>query len=78
MRTYDLLIHVPVLERPPADGIRATDPEFQRAVDERLKRELSAHALSAMSLESIPRERWMDEAEQAVWARLEPAQLKLL
>ncbi len=78
MRTYDFLIHVPVLERPAADGIRATDPEFQRAVDERLKRELSAHGLSAMSLENVPRERWMDETEAAVWSRLEPAQLKLL
>ena len=78
MKTYDLLIHVPVLERPAADGVRATDPEFQRAIDARLLRELRDHALEFLSLASIPRESWMDEAEKVVWSRLEPPQLKLL
>ena len=29
--TYDLLVHVPILGAPQADGIRAADPAFQRA-----------------------------------------------
>jgi nicotinamide riboside kinase len=78
MRTYDLLIHVPLLERPRADGIRATDPAFQRAIDERLTRELSGRGLRSEMLDPDDRDAWLDLAEQLAWDRIRPPQLTLL
>ncbi len=40
MPGYALLVHVPLVELPSPDGIRAADPAFQRAVEDRLCREL--------------------------------------
>lgn len=78
MGSYDLLIHVPLVDRPRADGIRATDPAFQRAVEERLQRELAARGLAAERLDPERRQDWLDAAEQLVWQRIEPRQLALL
>lgn len=78
MKTYDLLIHVPIVEEPRADGIRATDPGFQHAVEERLGRELAARGCSAHRLDPAARAEWLDEVERLVLARLAPAQLPLL
>jgi len=33
MRTYDLLVRLPVTEAPAPDGFRSTDAEFQREID---------------------------------------------
>ena len=78
MRSYDLLIHVPIVGGPAADGIRTTDPEFQRVIDERLQRELSARGLSATLLEGGVRDGWLDQAEALVLEQLRPRQLTLL
>lgn len=78
MRTYDLLVHVPMVERPSPDGIRSSDPAFQRAVDERLEREIGDRGLSALHLDPDRREGWLDAVEQEAWQRLRPAQLPLL
>jgi nicotinamide riboside kinase len=78
MRSYDLLIHVPVVDIPAADGVRATDPEFQREVDRRLEKELKAQGLSTSRLDPNDREHWLDRAENVVLERLRPAQLTLL
>ena len=40
LATYDLLVHVPILDAPQADGVRATDPSFQRHIDDRLRQEI--------------------------------------
>ncbi|MGH9381760.1 MAG: AAA family ATPase [Thermoanaerobaculia bacterium] len=76
--TYDLLVHVPIVDAPSADGIRAPDPAFQRAVDERLDRELAERRLSPLSLDPQDRDGWLDRVEDAVLARLAPAQMELL
>ena len=78
MRTYDLLIHVPIVDEPRADGVRATDPRFQRAVDERLSLELERRALSAERLDPARRDEWLAVAEQLVCERIAPPQLALL
>lgn len=78
MGTYDLLFHVPILELPRPDGIRATDPTFQRAVDERLLVELDRRGLVAHRLDPAQRSSWVDSVEEIVWKRLRPAQLQLL
>lgn len=78
MKTYDLLVHVPIVDAPSPDGIRALDPAFQRAVDERLERELDRHRIPVLRLEPAARDGWVDAVVAAVSEDVEPAQLKLL
>jgi len=78
MKTYDLLVHVPILEAPRADGVRATDPSFQRLIDERLREEIEARGLGALFLDDLPREDWLDRVEAVIHERWRPAQMPLL
>lgn len=75
---YDLLVHVPIVEQPSPDGIRSADPAFQRAVDERLEREVDERGLAVLRLDPGARPLWVDHVEQEVWRRLRPAQMRLL
>jgi nicotinamide riboside kinase len=77
MDSYDLLFHVPIVSAPSADGVRATDPSFQRAVDDRLLAELSRRGLPVLRLDPHSREDWLQIAEEEVLARLRPPQLRL-
>jgi nicotinamide riboside kinase len=78
MGTYDLLVHVPVVDEPSPDGIRSADPAFQRAVEERLDQELAARGLDALRLDRGDRAGWLDAVETVVRRRLRPAQMELL
>jgi len=78
MTTYDLLLHVPIVEAPSADGIRALDPAFQRAIDNRLLSELKRRNLPVEYLDGDTREHWSETAVNKVLERLEPPQLQLL
>ncbi len=78
LRSYGLLVHIPVVETPSADGVRATDPAFQRAVEERLERELSERGLATLRLDSAGRDGWIDAVEQETFRLLNPPQLQLL
>ena len=78
MATYDLLIHVPIVEAPQGDGVRAEDPAFQRAVETRLEGELAARRMTPLRLDAHPRREWLDTVEAAVCERLRPPQLRLL
>lgn len=78
IESYDLLVHVPIVDALRPDGIRAADPGFQRAVDERLSRELARRELYALELDPGRREGWLDRVEEAVLEQLRPAQLPLL
>lgn len=78
MATYDLLVLVPIIEEPSPDGMRATDPGFQRAVEAGVRRELTKRALSALLLDPADRESWLSLVEQEVMARLGAPQLPLL
>ena len=76
--TYSLLIHIPIVDEPAPDGIRATDPSFQRAVDERLLHEVSARGLTVAPLATDDRRGWLDAVEALVFDRLRPPQMELL
>ena len=78
MAGYDLLVHVPIVDIPSPDGFRSPDPSFQRAVDERLGRELRERGLAAMELDPATRGGWLTAVECEVWRRIAPAQLSLL
>ncbi|NHZ73466.1 MAG: AAA family ATPase [Nitrospirae bacterium] len=78
MSSYDLLFHVPVVEAPSADGLRATSPTFQAAVEERLEQEIERRGLNVHSLSASRRDGWLDSAEQLVNDTLRPPQLQLL
>ena len=74
---YDMLVHVPIVDRPSPDGIRSPNPAFQHAVDERLIEELAERGLAALRLDPEARASWLETVERAVWDRLQPAQLSL-
>jgi nicotinamide riboside kinase len=78
MRTYDLLVHVPIVHQPNPDGVRALDPAFQRAVDQRLEAELDSRRLPALRLDPDQRHRWVDQVLEVIVDRIRPAQLELL
>lgn len=78
MPSYDLLVHIPILDQPSADGVRSTDPGFQRAVDDRLERELTNRSLEALRLDHLPRPDWPGVVERTVLERLAPPQMELL
>ncbi len=76
--TYDLLVQVPIVTDPRADGLRSTDPSFQNAVDERLTREVQSRDLNILDLTGIDRDDWLDRVEKTVKKRLRPEQLELI
>jgi nicotinamide riboside kinase len=78
MASYDLLVRVPVVAAPPPDGVRAADPSFQRAVDERLGRELARRGLATLELDPRASDGWLERVERAALELLAEAQLELL
>ncbi|MFQ5526238.1 MAG: ATP-binding protein [Thermoanaerobaculia bacterium] len=70
MESYDLLVHVPIVDTPSADGVRATDPDFQRAVDQRLRDELDVRELDRLQLRADTRSGWLGQVEGAVLENL--------
>ncbi|MEO8277353.1 MAG: AAA family ATPase [Thermoanaerobaculia bacterium] len=78
LASYELLVYVPILGVPQADGIRAADPTFQRAVDERLRSEVAARGVDIFELAPERSAEWLDEVEEETLRRLQPAQLDLL
>lgn len=76
--TYDLIILVPIVTEPRPDGMRSTDPAFQRAVEEKLIQETHSLRLDFLDLRHLAREDWLAHVEQHVWSALEPRQLQLL
>lgn len=78
MATYDLLVLVPIIEVPTPDGMRATSPAFQHAVEDGVRRELTRSELPALLLDPKDREGWLSLVEDEVMTRLAPPQLPLL
>ncbi len=77
-QTYDLLVHVPIVQQPNPDGIRSTDPSFQEEVERRLAQEIAARQLQVLNLHQVPRQDWLDLVEATAWQFLRPGQLELL
>jgi len=78
METYDVLVVVPITDEPLADGIRTTDPEFQRVIESKVEAELGQRGLAALRLDPTARETWLDEVERVVLEQLDERQLRLL
>ena len=78
MRTYDLLVQVPIVEDLRSDGLRSTDPAFQAEVDRRLGDEVASRGLDVLTLDGVDRTAWLDLVERAAWRHLRPDQLELL
>lgn len=78
METYDLLVHVPVVEEPSPDGVRSADPTFQHAVERRLDHEIAERGLEVFRLDRDDRTGWLDAVVTEVRRRLRPAQMELL
>lgn len=77
MGTYDLLVHVPVVDEPRPDGVRSADPSFQRAVDRRLDDELEGRRLPTLRLATDDRAGWLTTVESVARERLRPSQLEI-
>lgn len=75
--TYQLLVHVPIVDDPRADGMRSLDPAFQRAVEQRLDQEIERRGLELLRLDDLGRDQWLDHVEQHVSGLTLPAQLEL-
>ena len=78
LRTYTVLVHVPLVKLPQPDGIRAADPTFQRSVADRLEREIATRHVAILGLDAGDSEGWLDAVESAVLAQIRPPQLPLL
>jgi nicotinamide riboside kinase len=78
LRSYDLLVHVPLFKLPQPDGIRAADPAFQRDVAARLATELAARGIETLALDAEQPDAWLDAVEAATLALIASPQLPLL
>jgi hypothetical protein len=58
--------------------VRAADPGFQLAVDERLDREIARRELAVLTLEPARSDDWLDQVERVCRDRFGPDQLELL
>ncbi|MEM8995848.1 MAG: ATP-binding protein [Acidobacteriota bacterium] len=77
IHSYDLLVRIPILEDPNPDGLRSTDPVFQREVDARLLAEIDGRGLPVLDLTGVERNHWVDRVEVTALESLRPAQLSL-
>lgn len=68
MKTYDLLIRVPVLAEVQEDGFRDTDSVFVREVDKKVSALLSVSKTSYLDLEAFPRGDWAARSLEGVLA----------
>lgn len=59
MKTYTLLVKVPVVEPPPYDGTRDTSSDFQRAIDRSIDDLLDAFDLERVGLPAGDRSVWI-------------------
>lgn len=70
--TYDVLVHVPTMERPSFDGVRAIDPRFQEQIQLLLDGMISARGLCPLRLDIDQRPRWSHRVLEEILPQLEP------
>lgn len=75
LRSYDLLVKVPLWTRPRWDGVRDTDTAFQRAIDALLDQQLQQRKLTYTALEPTGRGRWGDQVLALMEPLLQPLPL---
>ena len=72
LKSYDVLIHVPLWVRPTYDGVRAVDAGFQEQVELLLEGMIAARALRPLRLDPDDRDGWGQLIEDLLLPRLEP------
>jgi hypothetical protein len=75
LRSYSLLVWVPVIEMPRFDGVRDTDLTYQRQIQEVIAGLLGAFGAQSLPLDPGNRDGWVDQVLGAL--PLGPAQLPL-
>ena len=75
LRTYNLLVKVPLWTTPRWDGVRETDASFQRDIEDLLERELQRHALAPLRLASEDRDGWAAQVMHQLTPQLHPMPL---
>jgi nicotinamide riboside kinase len=74
---YTLLVKVPIWQRPRFDGVRATDVDFQREIDQEVDRLLVDFGASCLRLKPADRDRWVEQTIAALGVPLVPPQQDL-
>lgn len=74
LKTYTLLVKVPIWQRPRFDGVRATDTVFQLEIDTEVERLLAEYAPACLRLVPRDRPRWVTQVVAALSLPLEPPQ----
>jgi hypothetical protein len=77
MRTYGLLVKVPVVAPPTFDGTRDTSVEFQLAIDTLINELSHAFSLPSLRLTAGDRSGWIGEVLRSLALPSRPSQLKL-
>ena len=72
IKTYDVLVHVPLWVRPTYDGVRAVDSRFQEQIELLLEGMITARALRPMRLDPDRRDLWGEDIEAQLLPRFEP------
>jgi len=70
--SYDLLVSVPVIERPSYDGVRAVDPRFQEQIELLLEGMVVARGLRPLRLDAERRDQWTMAILEELLPQIEP------
>ena len=74
---YSLLIKVPIWQRPRFDGVRATDLDFQREIDEEVDRLVFDFGIESFLLPPVDPDSWIDRVLERLQLPKEPPQQEL-
>jgi thymidylate kinase len=77
IRSYTLLVKVPIWQKPRFDGVRATDSGFQHEIDAEVDRLMRSFHCEALNLVPRDREKWIVNVVQRLNLPLEPPQVDL-
>jgi thymidylate kinase len=77
LRSYTLLVKVPIWQKPRFDGVRATDLNFQREIDEEVEKLVAEYSPPLLRLKARRRADWVTQVVTAMKLPLEPPQVDL-
>jgi thymidylate kinase len=77
LRTYTLLVKVPIWQKPRYDGVRATDLSFQQEIDRDVDRLTAEMKPPCLRLDPRQKEVWIETVLQELRLPLEPPQVDL-
>lgn len=77
LKSYSLLVKVPIWQPPRFDGVRALDLSFQREIDTEVEALLALWQPPVMRLKPADRDRWVEQVVTALGLPLVPPQADL-